>query len=845
MDGINTERRKNSIIKSACFLLAFICLYIFSMNVQAAKNEEGVRKIRVAFPSQKGFTYVEQNGSYSGYTYEYLQEIAQYAGWEYEFVQMDGDTNEVLVTMLQMLEEGELDLIGAMNRSEELEQIYDYPSYSYGSVNYVLCTLNSNTNITTNSLAAKKKVRVAVLKTAEKRNKELKNYFLANDIKAEYVECESIQDQIQALRTEKADVMTETDTNLDEEFRIVAKFASVPFYFATTKGNAEIVNKLNSAIIRISEVDPYFSTDLHEKYFTDTSRKLVLSEEEKQYIAEAGNLAVGILTGKPPIQYADPETERMRGISISVLDFVSEKTGLAFEYKRFDTIDELNQAQKDGEIQIIAGVQYDYETAQQNNLALTRPYLSSQMMKAVHKKFGDTELIGQKLALSMEADHSGQYEGDVVRYETVEDCVQAVKSGEAGYTYLNGYTSQYLASQGVMSDLLLIPQTGWNSRICLAVDKPADINLISIIDKTVYSISESEMQSIIYANIVSVPQNITLWRLIKENAAASILAIVSVAVLIIGGLAMAVWSKQKYSKRIAFENARYEQLSELSNEFFYEYDNQKDCLLLTEKMADYFGSKTKIENFVKGLSAEGRSEERLGIDFIQIMRGDFEGTRDLCAVMPDGGRRWLRVTVKQIRDKNGLMLRIIGKVQDIDEERREKELLVMRAQKDSLTNVYNAATVRSLVGQFLRKGELGTFFIMDVDYFKNINDQYGHLTGDHVLTQMGELLKGQFRSSDVVGRLGGDEFVVFMRGDMQKWEIAQKCESMLQNAADIAFDGKKTEVTLSIGAATAGYEENYNDLYRRADRMLYKVKKSGRNGYRIDLGKEKEYESDL
>ncbi len=57
----------------------------------------------------------------------------------------------------------------------------------------------------------------------------MKNYFLANDIKAEYVECESIQDQIQALRTEKADVMTETDTNLDEEFRIVAKFASVPF----------------------------------------------------------------------------------------------------------------------------------------------------------------------------------------------------------------------------------------------------------------------------------------------------------------------------------------------------------------------------------------------------------------------------------------------------------------------------------------------------------------------------------------------------------------------------------------------------------------------------------------
>lgn len=70
--------------------------------------------IRVGYPIQLGMTEVDEQGNYSGYTYEYLEEIAQYTGWDYEFVQVEGDLNESLVTLMDMLEKGDIDLMGGM-----------------------------------------------------------------------------------------------------------------------------------------------------------------------------------------------------------------------------------------------------------------------------------------------------------------------------------------------------------------------------------------------------------------------------------------------------------------------------------------------------------------------------------------------------------------------------------------------------------------------------------------------------------------------------------------------------------------------------------------------------------
>ena len=95
--------------RGTALILAMASCVICLPSVHAIGNK---KVIRVGYPIQPGFTEIDRNGNYSGYTYDYLQELAQYAGWEYEFVRISGDINDAISKTMEMLENGELDLMG-------------------------------------------------------------------------------------------------------------------------------------------------------------------------------------------------------------------------------------------------------------------------------------------------------------------------------------------------------------------------------------------------------------------------------------------------------------------------------------------------------------------------------------------------------------------------------------------------------------------------------------------------------------------------------------------------------------------------------------------------------------
>ena len=118
----------------AALLLAMILAAACILPAAGQENKGSGRVVRVAYPIQTGLTEVDDAGNYFGYTYEYLQEIAQFTGWTYEFVRLAGETNEVLSTMLDMVETGEIDVMGGIMYSEQLAETYDYAGNSYGTV---------------------------------------------------------------------------------------------------------------------------------------------------------------------------------------------------------------------------------------------------------------------------------------------------------------------------------------------------------------------------------------------------------------------------------------------------------------------------------------------------------------------------------------------------------------------------------------------------------------------------------------------------------------------------------------------------------------------------------------
>ena len=138
------------------------------------------RTVRVGYPIQTGLTGKDADGNYYGYTYEYREDIAQYTGWDYEFVEVPGDSDQSLITLLEMLRNGEIDLMGGMLYTQGMASQYDYSSHSYGVSETVLqVPIDSSQDFVINSLVPQT-YRIAVLSQGTVRLKELQDYCAMN-----------------------------------------------------------------------------------------------------------------------------------------------------------------------------------------------------------------------------------------------------------------------------------------------------------------------------------------------------------------------------------------------------------------------------------------------------------------------------------------------------------------------------------------------------------------------------------------------------------------------------------------------------------------------------------------
>jgi two-component system cell cycle response regulator len=141
--------------------------------------------------------------------------------------------------------------------------------------------------------------------------------------------------------------------------------------------------------------------------------------------------------------------------------------------------------------------------------------------------------------------------------------------------------------------------------------------------------------------------------------------------------------------------------------------------------------------------------------------------------------------------------------------------------------------VGTLVERSAARGKPLSVLILDIDYFKSINDTYGHDAGDDVLREFADRLKASIRGIDLACRYGGEEFVVVMP-DTDVGIAALVAERIRRRIAGAAFpidQGRRTiEVTISVGiAGRLGTQDNASQMLKRADEALYRAKRDGRN----------------
>ena len=187
---------------------------------------------------------------------------------------------------------------------------------------------------------------------------------------------------------------------------------------------------------------------------------------------------------------------------------------------------------------------------------------------------------------------------------------------------------------------------------------------------------------------------------------------------------------------------------------------------------------------------------------------------------------------KHFFDGEGRLVKTIGSVLDITERIEREELIKKQAVTDELTQLGNRKAynerIDELIAQYKRYGLGFSLLIFDIDLFKDINDTFGHLTGDKVLAELGGIVAAMVRRNDYVFRIGGEEFVILMSGtELEKCALfAEKVRKAIQQGITVIGNRK---ITVSIGVGEMEQNDTADSLLRKADRNLYQAKRKGRN----------------
>ena len=421
----------------ALIMLLFVPVSAYASEIKSDGKttqamEEENKTVRVGYFPYANF----QEGGYGehkqGAGYEYLQKISYITGWKYEYVY--GSFKECL----DMLADGEIDLLGSVSYTPERAESIDYSTYAEGTERYWIYTREEHADLADGDLKQMNGCRIGA--TDGSYQKELLEKWLdSNQIQAEVVICKGYDEMIEKLDADELDALVIPVLSVNSDFIAIANIGASDCYFGVSKSRPDLLKELNSALEEINNTETDYSSKLYARYEGKAVINYALNKEEKQWLdAHENTICVGYL--KDNLPFCGEENGKLTGILGTVLDTVQEKYKITIKAVPCSTGEQMNEALQFGEIDIAGPIIQDLYTQEQFQVILTdeifditpvviykgNEYRSSLSTIAAT----DTSLYSELMVSFLFPD------AEIKQYDTQEECLEAVANGKAGATVI-------------------------------------------------------------------------------------------------------------------------------------------------------------------------------------------------------------------------------------------------------------------------------------------------------------------------------------------------------------------------------------------------------------------------
>ena len=551
-------------------LLVFIML-AFNLSVLARTSEK--RVLRVAFPQVDGMSWTAEDGTHHGMLVDYLNEIAKYTGWEYEYIDTKGPA------MLNEFVEGKYELMGGNYYIPALEKYYAYPNYNMGYSRSLLLARSDDRSIHSYDLESMNGKTIGVYENARENIRRLKEFMAINGLycNIRYYKQEDMVGKIGLypyLAKGEIDLLLNNVAHISDSVRVVVAYDSQPYYIVTNPGNKEVLDGLNMALERILDANPNFAAERYAVNFPDRLVNIQLSDRDLEYVNERKTITVAVPENWYPLYCKETPLKNHTGIMADVLDEIKSFTGLRFSYVYAKNYADAIRLIQQGDADILGFFLGDENDAAQLGLALSASYVSANNIIVRNKacSYPAPGLVGA--LVENQRLPSGISVEKIRFYPSIKEALFAVNNGEADFIY--GLSSRM--EQDILryhfANLAPVTLVNDQSTISFALPIPVDPDLLTILNKAINNLSESERTVIRNRNLESIGvSEFSLTDFIYANPLQFMFIVMFVLSVLFTALLLAIGARMKATviqgnlKRAEAANlAKSEFLSRMSHE---------------------------------------------------------------------------------------------------------------------------------------------------------------------------------------------------------------------------------------------------------------------------------------